>query len=51
MAKKLLHTRPDGKKLHPVGMKHTKKNDSKVQGSETPNFFYNFPKNKYKEGK
>ena len=51
MAKKPLHTWPDGKKLHPVGMKHTRKNGSKVQGSETPNFFYNFPKNKYKEGK
>ena len=51
MPKDALHTWPYNKKPHPVREKHTKKNGDKVHGSETPNFYYNFPKNKYKEGK
>ena len=49
--KKGYHTWPHKNKAHPVGEKHLLKGGDKVHGSETPNFYYNFPKNSYKEGK
>lgn len=48
--KKGYHTWPFSGKVHPVGEQH-KTSQGKIQGSETKNFNYRFPKSSYKEGK
>jgi hypothetical protein len=37
--------------MHPVDEIHKMPDGSGVQGSETPNFNYIYPKNKYKQGR